>query len=122
MGLYGNKYVYNIEDVIMELSEEQLSSMMDSDNSPKNAQLEQFLLSRLSIKKQEARQSIREIRANLLMIYGDRKRSSSFSKQEFRSIKESFITTIRSKSIKTTSGNQIMSEREESSLKSIHQL
>lgn len=46
--LVENKYVLNIDDVIMELSEEQLETVLDSE-SPKQQVLEQFLKQKLQI-------------------------------------------------------------------------
>lgn len=47
VGPLESKYILNLEDVIMELSEEQLSSMMDDesmmDGSPKESFLQQIL-------------------------------------------------------------------------------
>lgn len=49
-----HKYIQNIEDIIMELSDEDIDSLLDdgdsSHSSPKNAMLEEFFMQRLSIK------------------------------------------------------------------------
>ena len=85
---FETKYALNIEDVIMELSEEQISSVFD--DTPKQEMLKMILQQRFSItsNNQSVRQSIRAFKKQSAGSIKDlsngnlRRKSLSYSKQE----------------------------------------